>query len=159
MTRPDEGLSTGQRWIRGLRLAGAFVVVPLVLVGWQWLAIKIVGDQLDIDLVDEQGEPIFGFVLFQIGLAVPALGTLCVGIPYTLFQLSAGRMNFKRTMLASAVLAVPYAMIAYGYLQPQGYSTLAIIVAALSLVGFVVAALCFYVVGLWKRPTSPVTDR
>ena len=159
MTRPDEGLSTGQRWIRGLRLAGAFVVVPLVLVGWQWLAIHTVAGLLDVDLVDEQNEPIFGFVIFQIGLAVPTLGTLCVGIPYTLFQLSAGRMAFKRTVLAGMLLAIPYAMIVYGYMQPQGFNTLTWIVAALSLVGFVIATVLFYIVGLWKRPASPVTHR
>ena len=142
-----------------MRLAGAFVVVPLVLVGWQWLAIEIAGKQLDIKLVDDQGQTIFGFVLFQIGLAVPTLGTLCIGIPYTLFQLSAGRMDFKHTISASAVLSLPYAMIVYGYMQPQGYQKLTYIVAGLSLLGFILAGMCFYVVGLWKRPSSPVTHQ
>lgn len=159
MTRPDEGLSTKERWIRGLRLAGAFAAVPLVLLAWQWLAIETVGAHLDIDMKEPGGEPVFGFVLFQIGLAVPVLGTLCVGIPYVLFQLSAGRMSFKTILVASAALSVPYALIVYGFLQPHGYPTFTKIVAALSLPGFIVAGLCFYVLAFWKRPASPLSGR
>jgi len=141
-----------------VRLCAAALLVPIVSV--IWLSVS-----LDVVIAHFGGNPdgpalvVLGAFLIMVGFVAPSGFMLVVGLPYALGMMTAGRLNLRTVLVPALPTAIVYGLIVYSSLQPERNPAPAAAMALSAAAGFLVASLCFYIVGVWRNVAGRSTRR
>ena len=138
-------------WLRGIRLFLGFLLAPAVVPLTLHAALSIIITRLGLNLTDLRAESLRLFEL-TFGVGMVYLCVLCFGLPYVLFMLRAGRLDFRAILLPTLVAAWVYAVVVYASLHRD--FSFAGTVATACVPGVLLAGLCFYLLAVWHAPDA-----
>lgn len=135
--------------IKFCRLLAAVVLTPAFIFFWLCCSLDIVMARFGMN-PDGPAMIILGATLIMLGFAAPFICLLSAGLVYT-FVMRIGRLNVSMVMLAAAPAALIYGLIVYASMQPNRYPAFAWTMAVTAVLGALLAASVFYVVGIWRN--------
>ena len=140
-----------QKWLKGIRLFLGFILAPAIVPLCLCLSLDLITWQLTLNpgvQANDVGMVMLGIFVLNVGIGFAYFGAFCFGLPYILFMLERGQLNFRAVMTLTAVLSFVYGGIVYASLV-NNYS-FAGIVAILSVPAVILSGLSFYFISVWS---------
>jgi len=108
-----------KKWLKGIRLFLGFLLAPAVVPFCLCLSLDLATWQLTSSpgvQVNDVGMVMLGIFALSVGMGLAYFVALCFGLPYVLFMLHRGRLNFRDVMAPTVVLSFVYCVVVYASL-------------------------------------------
>ena len=139
-----------EKKVRCIRLFLGFLLAPAIVPIWMGFSLDGIIAYIGIEPSD-LAYLILGMSILVGDTGLAYLGGLIFGLPYVIYMLRQGQMNFRTLMAATLVMSLMYSVIEYISLNPQ-YQLIAKPMAILSVPAVILSGLCFYFISFWRLP-------
>ena len=152
----EDGDMYVRNWLGGIRLFLGFLLAPAIVSVCLVTSLDMVLARLGAH-PDGPTNVMIGAFVGVVGLVVPYLGALCLGLPYVIILLGRRWLNFRAVMIATLIFALVYPAIVYLSLCDTLHPShpLAEAVAAPQIAAVLLSGLCFYFIGVWELRKEP----